>query len=106
MPAKASQLTSKENIMTPYFKLFLIIVLSLIIAHSSLADDGTYLLLGGWSKHASGVGYSNQTHNIVGVEHNDWVGFIFVNSLNDRSYFFGKSTEDIKFGDFALGTSF
>ena len=73
-------------------------------------ENELWLYSGGWSKHAEGVGFQNETHNTVGLEYNDWMVYTYNNSNNDETWFFGKSTEDISYdtsyGKFSAGVAY
>lgn len=61
------------------------VVLCLVSSISVKAD----VFLGGWSHHLSTPDL-NETHNLVAIEHNGWIGGYFKNSYNDDSGFAGK----------------
>lgn len=49
------------------------------------------LLIGGWSKHLSSKGATNENHKVVGIETHGWAAGYFENSFGRDSFFVNKA---------------
>lgn len=78
-------------------------LLSLLLAVSLPAHADIYL--GGWSHHLNGGDY-NETHNLIAVECDQFIGGYFLNSYSQDTFFFGYKANVVDNSYFNAGLMF